>query len=256
MLIALDVGNSHVKIGGFDGDGLLLTASIATDDRKTGEQYACELQSVLALLHAGQAKVDGAVLGSVVPAMTPILQRALGLLSGCPVLSVSSGVKTGLNIKLEEPRAIGSDLVANAVWAAERGRTPCVVVDLGTVTTFTAMSREGAFVGKAIAAGPRGMLASLRRDAAQLPSVQLEAPRHGVCGRNTVEAMKAGVLYGAAAMVDGMLARYEEALGGPLDVLLTGGSAPAVAPYLKTKAELDPHVTLRGLHLLWKKNRG
>lgn len=256
MLIALDAGNSHVKIGGFDGDALIFTASIATDIRKTGEQFACELQNVCALFGAAQARMDGAVLGSVVPAMTPILQRALDLLYGCPVLNVSSGVKTGLNIKLDEPRAIGSDLIANALWAVSRGRTPCVVVDLGTVTTFCAIDREGAFVGKAIAAGPRGMIAAVRRDAAQLPSVPLAAPRHGVCGKSTVEAIKAGAVYGAAAMVDGMLARYAEALGGPLSVLLTGGSATDIAPFLKTEAELDPHVTLRGLHLLWKKNRG
>lgn len=256
MLIALDVGNSHVKAGGFDGDDLKFVASIATDDRKTGEQYAFELKNVFSLFGVDSAQIDGIVQCSVVPSMPPILSRALSLLTNCPVLHVSSGVRTGLNIKIDQPRGLGSDLVANAVWAMHVGKTPCVVVDVGTVTTFTAIDRTGVLVGTSIAAGPRIMLDAIKHSAAQLPSVQLEAPIHGVTGRNTAEAIKAGVVYGTAAMIDGMLERYGEALGQPPFVLLTGGSAQQIAPYLRTPAELDTYVTLRGLQLIWRRNRG
>lgn len=256
MLIALDVGNSHVKVGGFNGDDLQFVASIETDDRQTGEQYACALKDVFGLYGVTLSEIHGAVLCSVVPGMHPIMSKALRFLTNGPILNVSSGVKTGLNIKIDQPRALGSDLVANAVWAMHTGRTPCVVVDMGTVTTFTAIDRDGVLVGTAIAAGVRIMLDAVKRSAAQLPIVQLEAPAHGVIGKNTVEAIKAGAVYGAAAMIDGMLARYADAFGAAPHVFLTGGASEAIAPYLQTEAALDPYITLRGLYLIWKKNRG
>lgn len=256
MLLALDVGNSHVKIGGFNGDEIQFVASIATDDRQTGEQYACLLQNVCALYAVTLSEIHGIALCSVVPSMHEIMLKALGFLTDAPVLNVSSGVKTGLNIKIDQPRALGSDLVANAVWAMHTGHTPCVVVDMGTVTTFTALDQQGALVGTAIAAGVKIALDAMKHNAAQLPTVQLEAPSHGVLGKNTVEAIKAGVVYGAAAMIDGMLTQYAAILQTPPHVLLTGGASAVVAPYLQTPFTLDAYVTLRGLHLIWKKNRG
>lgn len=256
MLIAIDIGNSHVKLGGFDGDDLKFVASIATDDRQTGEQYACTLKNVFALYGVNASQIDGAVLCSVVPSMPPIILRALALLSECPVLSLSSGVKTGLNIKIDQPRALGSDLVANAVWAMHEGKMPCVTVDLGTATTFTVIDGSGVLIGTAISAGVGVMLDGLKRHAAQLPTVQLEPPAHGPSGRNTAEAIRSGVVYGTASLIDGMLVRFAEQLGDKPHVLLTGGAAEVIQPFLKTEAELDPHLTLRGLALVWKKNRG
>lgn len=256
MLIALDVGNSHVKVGGFYGDDLRFVASIATDDRQTGEQYACALKDVFALYRVELDQIDGVVLCSVVPSMHAIIHKAVRFLTQNPILNVSSGVKTGLNIKIDHPRALGSDLVANAVWAMHQAKTPCVVVDIGTVTTFTAIDSSGVLVGTAISAGVGIMLEAIKRNAAQLPTVQLEAPAHGVLGKNTVEAIKAGTIYGAAGLIDGILARYAEVLEAAPHVLLTGGASEVIAPYLTTPAELDPYVTLRGLHLIWKKNRG
>lgn len=255
MLLALDIGNSHVKLGGFCGDDMQFVASIATDERKTGAQYACELTNIFALYHIPLAKIDGLMLCSVVPAVTPLLELALSLLFTAPILTLSAGVKTGLNIKYDQPRTLGSDLVANAVWAAKQGKLPCVVADCGTVTTFTALSKEGALVGTTIAAGLALTLDAMKRGAAQLPTVQLEAPPHGVLGHSTADAMRSGAIFGAAAMIDGLLARFIGALGAPVAVWLTGGSAALIAPHLLTPHALVSQITLRGLAQIWVKNR-
>ena len=254
MLIALDIGNSHVRFGGFCGDDMQFVASIATDSRLTGEQYACQLRDVLALYGVEPAQIDGVVFCSVAPAVTPNIQKAIRILNGQEPFGVASGVKTGLNLKIDQPRALGSDLVANAVWAVQRGKLPCVVVDLGTATTFTVLDRSGVLIGTAIAAGVRASLDTLKNMAAQLPSIRMEAPSRGVLGRNTVDAMKSGAVYGAAAMVDGMVHRIADALGEMRHVLLCGGTSEAVAPYLTIAAECDPCATLRGLVTVWHKN--
>ncbi len=255
MLLALDIGNSHIKIGVFHADELHYVASIATDERQTQEQYACTLQSILSLGKILDTQITDIILCSVVPAVTTIVQNALQLLwKAVPKMNVASGVKTGLNIRLDQPRSLGSDLVANAVWAMQSRNLPCVVVDLGTVTTFTAIDGTGALVGTAIAAGVRGTLQAAKQDAAQLPTVQMEVPTHGVLGKNTVEALQSGVIYGAAAMVDGMVKRFAEALGAFPKVFLTGGTAEVIAPHLQVSAILSPYSTLRGLQVIWKKN--
>lgn len=255
MLIALDIGNSHIRFGGFHGDDLQFVASMATDDRQTGEQYACQIRAIFALHGVDTAQIDGAVLCSVVPAVTPLIARALTFLTTAGVLNVSAGVKTGLNLRIDQPKALGSDLVANAVWAVRKGRTPCVVADLGTVTTLIALDQNGVMTGSVIATGVKISLDAVKARAAQLPAVQMQAPKRGVLGRNTRDAIRAGAIYGAAAMVDGLIARIADELGQPPFVLLTGGSARVIAPYLHTKAEFDPNVTLRGLQVIWEKNQ-
>lgn len=254
MLLALDIGNSHVRFGGFCGDDLRFVASIATDGRLTAEQYACQLRDVCALYGAELAHMEGVIYCSVVPAVTPIVQRAVQMLTGCTPLGVGSGVRTGLNLKIDQPRALGSDLVAGAVWAVQRGKLPCVVVDMGTVTTFTVLSGEGVLIGTAIAPGVKASLDMLKTVAAQLPSIRMEAPARGVLGRNTADAIRSGTVFGAAAMVDGMLERIADELGQAPHVLLTGGTGALIAPHLRAEAEYDASVTLRGLAAIWRKN--
>lgn len=254
MLIALDIGNTHVTCGGFNGDDMVFVASIATDDRQTGEQYAIALRDIFSLYGVDAARIDGAVLCSVAPGVTPAVQRALALVLSCEVLTVSTGTRTGLNIKLDQPKALGSDLVANAVWAMQRGQMPCVAVDLGTATTFTVLDQNGVLTGTVIAAGVRISLDALKQRAAQLPLVRIEAPSGGVLGRNTVDAMKSGALYGAAAMIDGIVDRIGAALGQTPYVLLSGGVAPLIAPHLRIAATYEPYLTLRGLTAIWRRN--
>ena len=193
-------------------------------------------------------------MSSVVPAVTPILRAAFHLLCGCDVLSIGSGVRTGLNVRVDQPRALGNDLVANAVCALSRGSLPCVVVDLGTATTFTVLDASGTLIGYSITAGLSIALSALKQSAAQLPTVQAVAPDK-VIGRNTIAAMQSGAVYGAAAMVDGMIARIADELGAQPAVLLSGGAAETVSPLLAAAHTYLPYATLRGLRLIWQKNK-
>ncbi|WP_373164589.1 type III pantothenate kinase [Agathobaculum sp. Marseille-P7918] len=255
MLIAVNAGNSHVLLGGYEEDAQVFAASIATEPKQTGDDYACKLRQVFDLYGVPSGRIHGAVLSSVVPGMVSVLEDALRLLGVTDVIEVSSGVKTGLNIRSEQPRQVGSDRVAAAVAARAKGKLPCVVVCLGTATTFTVLDAAGALVGSAITAGVRLSVEALREQAAQLPSVALEAKNESVLARNTVDAMRVGAVYGAAAMVDGMVNRFAEALGQTTHVVVTGDSAPLVLPYLHARCEYDKNLLLDGLHQIWKRNR-
>lgn len=287
MLIAINVGNSRVSLGGYEKDGRIFSAFIASDSRQTADFYACALQQMFYLHHVADRTLQGAVLSSVVPPLTPVLEKALRLLGVMDIVEVSSGVKTGLNIRSDVPQQVGADRVAMAVAARAKGQLPCVVVALGTATTFTVLDASGALTGSAILAGVQLSLAALRQQAAQLPAVAIEEPyaaevaatrvmpgthgnhkeyanrNHGNHGnrstgllaRNTVDAMRVGAVYGAAALVDGMVARYGEALHASPYVLLTGSAAQLVTPYLRVPYVYDEYLLLDGLYGIWQKNR-
>lgn len=255
MLIAVNAGNSHVLLGGYEGDAQVFAASIATEPKQTGDDYACKLRQVFSLHGVPADGIRGAVLSSVVPGMVSVLENALRLLGVTDVIEVSSGVKTGLNIRSEQPRQVGSDRVAAAVAARAKGKLPCVVVCLGTATTFTVLDETGALVGSAITAGVRLSVDALRAQAAQLPSVALETADESVLARNTADAMRVGAVYGAAAMVDGMIARFTQALRQTPHVVVTGDNAPLVLPYLRAPHEYDANLLLDGLQQIWKRNR-
>ncbi|MDY3617921.1 type III pantothenate kinase [Agathobaculum sp.] len=255
MLIAVNAGNSHVRLGGYEEDARVFAASIAADPKQTGDSYACTLRQIFSLYGVEEQQISGAVISSVVPGMTPVLEQALLLLGVTDVLEVGSGLKTGLNIRSEQPRQVGSDRVACAVAARAKGKLPCVVVSLGTATTFTVLDGEGALVGSAITAGVQLSLAALRGQAAQLPMVSLDARDDGLLARNTADAMRVGVVVGAAAMVDGMIERYAETLGQMPHVVVTGDAAALIQPYLRATCEHDESLLLDGLHLIWKRNR-
>ncbi|WP_281692756.1 type III pantothenate kinase [Agathobaculum desmolans] len=255
MLIAVNAGNSRILLGGYEEDAQVFAASIATEPRKVQDDYACKLQQVFGLYGADAARIRGAVIGSVVPGLAAELEGALRLLGVTDVIEVSSGIRTGLNIRSEQPRQIGSDRVAAAVAARAKGRLPCVAVSLGTATTFTVLDVSGALVGSAITAGVQLGVDALREQAAQLPAVAIDAADEGVLARNTADAMRVGAVYGAAALVDGMIERYAGALGQYPYTVVTGAMAPLVMPYLRVPYEYDPRLVLDGLHLIWKRNR-
>ena len=252
MLIAVNAGNSRVLLGGYEEDGQVFSASIATEPKLTRDDYACKLQQVLLLYGVNVRRIHGGIVSSVVPSMVGVLEGALRLLGIRDVIEVSSG----LNIRSEQPRQVGSDRVAAAVAARAKGKLPCVAVTLGTATTFTALDGSGALVGSAITAGVQLSLLALREQAAQLPAVAIDAKDEGILARNTVDAMRVGAVYGAASLVDGMVERFAEALGETPYVVLTGELAPLVTPYLRIPFEYDESLVLDGLHLIWKKNRG
>ena len=190
MLIAVNAGNSRVLLGGYEEDGQVFSASIATEPKLTRDDYACKLQQVLLLYGVNVRRIHGGIVSSVVPSMVGVLEGALRLLGIRDVIEVSSGVKTGLNIRSEQPRQVGSDRVAAAVAARAKGKLPCVAITLGTATTFTALDGSGALVGSAITAGVQLSLLALREQAAQLPAVAIDAKDEGILARNTVDAMR------------------------------------------------------------------
>lgn len=254
MLLALDIGNSHIKFAGFNKDDLCFVASIATDSKQTSEQYAYTIKNVFELHNVSVNQINSAILCSVVPSMIPIINKAISFICKCQVLTVSSGIKTGLNIKLEQAKTLGSDFVANAVYAVHKKELPCVVVDLGTATTFTVIDENGVLIGKSIASGVGIMLEGLKHNAAQLPTVQLEQVKQSVIGKNTSDAICSGIVHGTAAMIDGMIERFAKELEQTPNVLITGGASSLVYPYINTKAQIDTNATLYGLLYIWQKN--
>ncbi|MDO5142185.1 MAG: type III pantothenate kinase [Eubacteriales bacterium] len=255
MLIAMIADNSHIRVKGFEGDEQTMLAAIATEPRQTADHYICLLGQLFAIRGVQKDQITGCVLGSVVPQLTQALCDALTFVTGQRVLNVSSGIRTGLNIRSAQPQQVGADRVAAAVAAKARDRLPCVVVDCGAATTFTVLDRSGILCASAIAAGVQMSLEALHASSAQLPTVALEAAgRCDVLARSTEDAMRVGVTIGAAAMIDGMLARYAEALGATPQVWLTGGSASFVAPHLRARWHGADDLAFEGLRLIWEKN--
>ncbi|MGM9648852.1 MAG: type III pantothenate kinase [Butyricicoccaceae bacterium] len=255
MVLAVNAENTYIALGGFTESGLRFCAHIATAPFRTADQYACDLLSMLTLYHVSEEPIEGAVLCSVVPSITSVLTEALRRISGHEPMNISSGVRTGLNIKIENPRQLGSDLVCLAVEAAATLPMPCLIVAADTATTFTALNASGTMVGSAIAPGLLIGLTALRTHAAQLPSIRPEAPEHGVMGCNTTDSMRSGVLFGHACMIDGMIQRFSEALGGDITVALTGAYSELLAPHLRTQTYRYPDLALHGLYRIWKKNK-
>ncbi len=253
MLLCVDIGNTNITLCGYDGERPVLTARLATDSRRTGDQYAVEIYDILRLNGHGAAEVDGAMISSVVPPLTGAFTAAVKKLCGITPLVLGPGVKTGLNIKIDNPAQLGADLAAGAVAAVEKYPLPAVVIDLGTATTICAVGRRGEFLGGAIAAGISLTLEALTKNTAQLPLVGIEAPARAI-GRNTAESMRSGLIFGAASMLDGMIARFEEELGEEAFVVATGGLAGEIIPHCRRAITVDDTLVPDGLRIIYEKN--
>jgi type III pantothenate kinase len=257
MVLAFNIANRHIIFGGFEAEqGIRFVSKIATDDRKTEEQYAVDLRDILQLYNISLAEIQGAVISSVVPALSPIIRGAIELLTDCAVILVSTGVKTGLNIKTDNPKQLGSDIVCGAVWAKNAGKIPAILVDLGTATTVTAIDRNGVLIGYGIMPGMGISLQALREHAAQLPSIGIDCLCPKAIGKNTVDAMTAGIFYGSAGAVDGMISHFQEEMEERKPhIVLTGEYAQTISPFLKNAHEIDFNIILKGLWDIWKKNQ-
>ena len=254
MLLALDVGNTNITLGVFDGEELLFVSRMATDASRMEDQYAIELRDILHLYGVRRAHISGAVISSVVPNLSASLKQAVTRLFGFEPLSVGPGVKSGLNIKIDNPAQLGADMVAGAVAAIAKYSLPCIVYDLGTATTISVLDRTGNFLGGTICAGVGVSLDALTSRTAQLPHISLETPAK-VIGTNTVDCMKSGLLCGAAAMVDGMADRIEDELGEKTTLVATGGLAPEVVKSCRRDVILDGSLLLEGLRLIYERNQ-
>lgn len=254
-LLVADVGNTHVCYGLFDGSVLRRNWRIRTVPDITEDELEISVRALLAAAGMAPEAAAGFAVASVVPALTATFDRVGVRLFGKRPLSVGPGIKTGIAIRLDDPREVGADRIVNAVAAYEKTRSGCIVVDLGTATTFDCVAPDGAYLGGAIAPGVTTAAEALFTRTARLPRVEIRRP-HNVVGRNTVHSMQSGLFFGYVALVDGMVARLGAELGFPLRVIATGGLAPIIAAESSTIDEVDEHLTLVGLRLLWERNAG
>ncbi len=253
MVLAVDIGNTNVVVGAFEGEQFLFLDRLATDRSATEFEYLVRIRSLLKFHRLQNAPLEGSILCSVVPIVTQSIRPALEALTGKRVLVVGPGLKTGLKINIDNPGALGADRVADAVAAVNEYPCPLITIDMGTATTVGVVDETKTFIGGMIVPGVLVSLNSLSGGAAQLPHISLEPPKKAI-GRNTVDCMRSGIIYHNAAGVDGMIERIEAELGQKCTVVMTGGLAGVIAPHCKHKAILDGELLLKGLMILYKKN--
>ena len=253
MILALDVGNTNIVLGCIDDKNIIYEARIATDNRKTEYQYAVEFRSMLDIAGIDRAKITGAMMSSVVPPLISILKRAVELVAGCTPLVVGPGVKTGLNIMIDNPAQLGSDQVVDAIAALNEYRPPLIILDMGTATTVSVIDKKRNYLGGMIIPGVKISQESLTTSTSQLPKISIEAPKK-VIGTNTVDCMKSGAIFGNAAMVDGVIDRIENELGEKTTVIATGGLAESIIPFCRRNIIIDDQLLIKGLKIIYDKN--
>ena len=253
MLLAIDVGNTNTVLGVYEGNSLRRHWRIQTDPERTVDEYGVLLQNLYGSA-ALTPKIDGAIISCVVPPLAATVESVSREYLHVEPVVVGPGIKTGMPILYDNPKEVGADRIVNAVAAYERTRHATIVVDFGTATTFDYVSGKGEYVGGVIVPGPGISLEALYQRAAKLYRVELVAPPR-VIGRNTVHAIQAGIFFGYAAMVDGLVGRIREENGADARVLATGGFATLLGPTSATIEEVDEFLTLDGLRILYERNR-
>ncbi len=254
MLCVADIGNTQTVLGLFDGPELIERWRLRTDTDRTVDEWGLTLKSLFDLAQKELSQVDAMAIASVVPQAIANLETATERYFHVNPLVVGPGVKTGLAIRLENPREMGADRVVNAVAALDQVSTACIVVDFGTATTFDCLSQNGEYLGGAIAPGVNIALNALVSRAAKLPRIDLKRPRKAI-GRNTEESMKSGVLFGYASLVDGLVDRLSAEMTDPVEVIATGGLAESIAAECRTIGSVVGDLTLIGLRLIYQRNQ-
>lgn len=252
MLLTIDIGNTNINLGIFDGDTLTMSARLATERQKTDDQFAVDFVNIFSVYGIKTADIEGTVISSVVPEITVHIKNAVRRLTGKKVIVLSPGVKTGLNIMIDNPAQLGADLAAGAVGATEYP-LPAFVVDLGTATKIFAVDENKGFRGCMIAPGVAISVKALTDTSSLLPAISLEPPKKA-CGTNTIESMQSGIVLGTAAMIDGLLDRFAEELGEPKTIIATGGLSSFITPVCKREMIYDSNLILKGLKVIYEKN--
>lgn len=255
MLLAIDIGNSNVVIGCLDSAGkVICTLRMVTDTKKTEDEYAAGMQAILLNNGIDCAGFEGAIICSVVPPLTEVFRLAVERVTGKKALVVGPGIKTGLNILIDDPSSLGSDLVAAAVAAVAEYPQPVIIIDMGTATTITVVDTGGRFLGGAIAPGVALSVNALSAGTSLLHKVPIEAPKKCICGTTTA-CMQSGAVYGTAAMLDGMIDRFRQELGAEAAVVATGGIASRIVPLCRHQIAYDEYLLLKGMYVIYKKNK-
>ena len=254
MLLTIDVGNTNVTLGLYQGDQLGAHWRLATDHTRMPDEYGMQFLGLLERANCDSECLSGICLASVVPPLTGRVAQACREYLKQEPLVVDTGVKTGICIRYEDPKAVGADRVADAVAVVNLYGGPACVIDFGTATTFNAVTKEGDYLGGAITAGVNLAAEALFTHAAKLLRIDLQRPP-SVIGRNTVHAMQSGLLFGYVSMVEGMVARFRSELGSDMKVIATGGLAEVVAKETDVIDVISPWLTLEGLRIIWELNR-
>lgn len=254
MILAIDMGNTNIVIGCIDDQKIHFTERISTDISKTELEYAVCFKTVLEMYDIQKSDIDGAIISSVVPPLTNIIHSAIKKMLSVDAIIVGPGVKNGLNILMDNPKQIGADLIVDSVAGIHDYGAPLIIIDMGTATTIACVDKDQNYVGGVIFPGVRISLDSLTSRTSQLPKISLETPKK-VIGTNTIDSMESGIIFGMASMLDGMIERMENALGYKTTVIATGGHSRVIIPHCKHKVILDDELLLKGLKIIYDKNK-
>lgn len=254
MILAIDVGNTNIVLGGIRDGKQVFSARLASDRNKTSDQYALDIQGILTLYGVKSADIEGGILSSVVPYLQSVLPAAVKTLTGVDLMIVGPGIKTGLNIRMDNPASVGSDLIVAAVAARAKYKTPIAIVDMGTATTVSVLTGDNDYIGGMIIPGLWTSMNSLSANAAQLPYIDLTGSAK-LIGTNTVDCMRSGAINGTAAMLDGLIDRLEAELGTPVTPVITGGLSGLIAPVCTHRFHTEPDILIAGLEILYEKNK-
>ena len=254
MILAIDIGNTNIVVGCIDDQKTYSIERLSAVRTKTELEYAVDLKTVLDIYHIKGSDIEGCIISSVVPQITNTAKLAAEKILKKEVMVLGPGVKTGLNILMDHPGQLGADLVADAVAGLNEYPVPFIVIDMGTATTVSVVNSKKQYIGGMILPGVRVSLDALTAHASQLSGISIDAPKH-VIGKNTVECMKSGVLYSSAAALDGIIDRVEEELGEKTTVIATGGLAKKIVSHCKKDIILDEDLLLKGLLVIYEKNK-
>lgn len=254
MLLALDIGNTNIVIGYIDNGNVLSTVRMHTDTRETAAEYAIKIKQIIDLHGMRPEQFDGAIVSSVVPQINEAVKNAVKSVLGFSPILLGPGVRTGMNVRIDDPGTLGADFVCGGVAVIAYYSTPAIVVDMGTATTITIVDRSNSFRGGAILPGVYLSYNALAAGTSLLPDIAITPPKKCI-GTNTVDCMRSGAVYGTAAMIDGMIDRLEEELGEKCTVIATGGLAPYVVPCCRHEITVDDELLLKGLWVIYNKNK-
>lgn len=254
MILTIDIGNSNIVLGGVKDDQIVFEARLRTEATKTSDQYCVDLKILMEVYGVSNKDIEGTIIASVVPQVLNSMRTAIQKLTGKVPLVVGPGLKTGLNILLENPGQTGADLVVADVAALREHKPPLIVIDMGTATTMSVLDKNGAHIGGCIIPGVKISMDALTDKTALLPGLQLDQPKKAI-GRNTIDAMRSGIMLGTACMLDGMVERMEAELGCKTTVIVTGGIAKFIVPMCKTPMIYDKDLIIKGLAALYRDNK-
>ena len=254
MILTIDIGNSNIVLGGVRDQEIVFEARLRTEPTKTSDQYCVDLKILMEVYGVSNKDIEGTIIASVVPQVLNSMRTAIQKLTGKVPLVVGPGLKTGLNILLENPGQTGADLVVADVAALREHKPPLIVIDMGTATTMSVLDKNGAHIGGCIIPGVKISMDALTDRTALLPGLQLDQPKKAI-GRNTIDAMRSGIMMGTACMLDGMVERMEEELGCKTTVIATGGIAKFIVPMCKTPMIYDKDLIIKGLAALYRDNK-